>query len=114
MENVRAQLAIVKKYNYSKQVIAIEKMVLTGKGPNREKDGHGQNRPHAVRRYQPIETASKAATPALTNGQNSPQSSRVPSASGSTIDEANDSVSSGKTAVEYNENGCPEVVIEAA
>lgn len=92
-------------------------MVLTGKGPNREKDGHGQNRPHAVRRSQPTETTSKAATPAtpaLTNGQNSPQSSGVPSASGSTIDEANDSVSSGKTAVEYNENGCPEVVIEAA
>jgi mRNA-binding protein PUF3 len=89
-------------------------MVLTGKGPNREQNGHGQNRPHApVRRVQPIDTASKAATPALTNGQNSPRSS-IPSASASTIDEANDSVSSGKTAVEYEEKGCPEVVIEAA
>jgi mRNA-binding protein PUF3 len=47
----------------------------------------------------------------LTNGQNSPQSSSLPSTNVSTIDDPNESTSSDKTIIEVNEKNCPEVVI---
>jgi mRNA-binding protein PUF3 len=58
----------------------------------------------------PIEISSSAATPMLTNGQNSPQSSSLPSTNVSTIDDPSDSTSSGKTVIDIKEK-CPEVVI---
>jgi mRNA-binding protein PUF3 len=46
----------------------------------------------------------------LTNGQNSPQSSSLPSTNVSTIDDPADGTMSGKH-VEHNGKACPEVVI---
>ncbi|TVY83494.1 Pumilio-like protein [Lachnellula suecica] len=104
VEDMKPQLIQLKKYNYGKQIAAIEKMIFTGTGP--------QAQASFVPPTMPIEINSSAPTPILTNGQNSPQSSSLPSTSVSTIDDPTtiDSTSSGKT-IGDTDKSCPEVVI---
>ena len=104
---MKPQLLSLKRYNYGKQIAAIEKLIFTGSPPY-------MTPPSIVAptvQTMPIEINSSAATPMLTNGQNSPQSSSLPSTNVSTIDEPTESASSCKTIVEINEKACPEVVV---
>lgn len=102
---MKPQLIYLKKYNYGKQIAAIEKLIFTGPQPYVSSSVVS---PATL----PIEINSSAPTPMLTNGQNSPQSSSLPSTNGSALDEPNESAaSSGMTVVEVEEKNCPEVVI---
>ena len=107
VEDMKPQLISLKKYNYGKQIAAIEKLIFTGPqayiGPSSVLSPTNQTLP--------MEISSSAPTPMLTNGQNSPQSSSLPSTNVSTIDDPNESTSSDKTAIEVKKNSCPEVVI---
>jgi mRNA-binding protein PUF3 len=104
VEDMKPQLISLKKYNYGKQIAAIEKLIFNGSQPYMSSIS-------PTTQTLPIEINSSAPTPMLTNGQNSPQSSSLPSTNISTIDDPNESTSSGKTVVEINEHNCPEVVI---
>jgi mRNA-binding protein PUF3 len=104
VEDMKPQLIQLKKYNYGKQIVAIEKLIFTGPQP------YNTSAPVSTTQTMPIEINSSAATPMLTNGQNSPQSSSLPSTNVSTIDDPTDSTS-GKTILDINEKSCPEVVI---
>lgn len=91
---------MLKKYNYGKQIAAIEKLIFTGPPT--------YITPSSVMvPTMPIEINSSAPTPMLTNGQNSPQSSSLPSTNVSTIDDA---AENGKS-VDIDGKPCPEVVI---
>jgi mRNA-binding protein PUF3 len=99
VEEMKPQLLMLKKYNYGKQIAAIEKLIFTGPPT--------YITPSSVMvPTMPIEINSSAPTPMLTNGQNSPQSS-LPSASVSTIDDA---AENGKP-IGIDGKPCPEVVI---
>src|ERR1700744_4089850 len=99
---MKPQLISLKKYNYGKQIAAIEKLIFTGPPPY-------MSVILPTTESLPIEISSSTApTPMLTNGQNSPQSSSLPSANVSTIDDPNENTASDKT---VNENKCPEVII---
>jgi mRNA-binding protein PUF3 len=102
---MKPQLISLKKYNYGKQIAAIEKLIFTGPQP------FTASVVSPTTQTQPIEINSSAPTPMLTNGQNSPQSSSLPSTNVSTIDDPSESPSSGKTVVDANTKSCPEVVI---
>jgi mRNA-binding protein PUF3 len=91
---MKPQLISLKKYNYGKQIAAIEKLIFTGP-PS-----------YATAPAIPIEIA----TPLLTDGQNSPQSSSLPSTSVSTIDEPAEPPKK-ETEELGGEKGCPEVII---
>jgi len=101
VEHMKPQLVTLKKYNYGKQIAAIEKLIFVAPtGPSAS-----QLTPSSVITHnsqtQPIEigsVSSAAPTPMLTNGQNSPQSSSLPSTNVSTIEDPTDSASTGKTA----------------
>lgn len=106
VEDMKPQLVQLKKYNYGKQIAAIEKLIYISPDPCiNPSELVGPN--HTM----PMEINSSAPTPMLTNGQNSPQSSSLPSTSVSTIDDPTDSNSSGKTIGGIPEKTCPEVVI---
>jgi mRNA-binding protein PUF3 len=71
---MKPQLLMLKKYNYDKQIAAIEKLIFTGTPT--------YITPSSVTpstQTMPIEINSSAPTPMLTNGQISPQSSNLPS-----------------------------------
>lgn len=108
VEDMKPQLISLKKYNYGKQIAAIEKLIFTG-------PQQAYITPSSVMtpasQTTPIEIGSSTPTPMLTNGQNSPQSSSLPSTSVSTIDDPSDSTSSDKTVIGKDENHCPEVVV---
>ncbi|KAE8447399.1 hypothetical protein EG329_010813 [Mollisiaceae sp. DMI_Dod_QoI] len=103
VEEMKPQLLMLKKYNYGKQIAAIEKLIFTGTPsyitPSSVMAPSSQT--------MPIEINSSAPTPMLTNGQNSPQSSSLPSTNVSTIDDAADN---GKP-LDIDGKPCPEVVI---
>ena len=107
VEDMKPQLISLKKYNYGKQIAAIEKLIFTGPQP--------YITPSSViapsTQTMPIEINSSAPTPMLTNGQNSPQSSSLPSTNVSTIDDPTETASSSKTIIRINEN--PEVIINS-
>ena len=103
---MKPQLLQLKKYNYGKQIAAIEKLIFTGPQPYITPSSLGTPIPQTM----PIEINSNAPTPMLTNGQNSPQSSSLPSTNVSTIEDPTDGPISGKH-TEHNEKPCPEVVI---
>lgn len=113
VEDLKPQLLALKKYNYGKQIAAIEKLIY-GQDDPQQPYTTSPTGPTSGASTQSIEGNSSAPTPLLTNGQNSPQSSSLPSANVSTIDDSVDSASSGKTAVAVNEKSCPEVVISGA
>ena len=104
--DMKPQLLQLKKYNYGKQIAAIEKLIFTGPQP--------YITPSSLvtpsHQTMPIEINSNAPTPMLTNGQNSPQSSSLPSTNVSTIDDPTDAPISGKH-MDHNEKPCPEVII---
>jgi mRNA-binding protein PUF3 len=109
VEDMKPQLIQLKKYNYGKQIAAIEKLIFTGLPPYNINPAA----PTAIQTM-PIEITSSAPTPMLTNGQNSPQSSSLPSTNVSMIDDPSDSTSSGKTIIDAHDSVLPEVVINAA
>lgn len=103
VDHLKPQFLQLKKYNYGKQVLAIEKLISPGPVPS-------DMTPPSVTpssRTMPIEINSTAPTPMLTNGQNSPQSSSLPSTTVSTVE---DSADVGKM-LEISSKPCPEVVI---
>lgn len=107
MEDMKPQLMSLKRYNYGKQIAAIEKLIFTGPptyGPTPAAGAAGAQ-------TQPIEIGSSAPTPLLTNGQNSPQSSSLPSTNVSTIEEPAEAASSRKPVAEISEKAGPEVVV---
>ena len=106
IEDMKPQLISLKKYNYGKQIAAIEKLIFTGPHPYTATPSVLVPSAPAV----PIEIGSNAPTPLLTNGQNSPQSSSLPSTSVSTIDEPAEPTSTSKTSI-VAEKALPEVVI---
>lgn len=100
VEEMKPQLLMLKKYNYGKQIAAIEKLIFNGPPT--------YITPSSVMvPTMPIEINSSAPTPLLTDGQNSPQSSSLPSTNVSTIDDTADN----SKAVETDGKPCPEVVI---
>ncbi|KAL5319773.1 hypothetical protein ACEPPN_012830 [Leptodophora sp. 'Broadleaf-Isolate-01'] len=102
VEDLKPQLTLLKKYNYGKQIVAIEKVI-------QERAPQSYNSPtSAVAPTMPIEIDSSAPTPMLTNGQNSPQSSSLPSTNVSTIEDSTDVA--GKSPA-LDSKTCPEVVI---
>lgn len=110
VENMKPQLISLKKYNFGKQIAAIEKLIYPEppNGPSGQGQGHHMTPssmiPPSLTQTMPmsIEIGSSAApTPLLTNGQNSPQSSSLPSDI--------DVIDSAEKAVD--EKVCPEVVI---
>jgi len=106
VEDMKPQLLQLKKYNYGKQIAAIEKLIFTGPQPYMTPSSMVT----PISQTMPIEINSYAPTPMLTNGQNSPQSSSLPSTNVSTIDDPADATMSGKH-MEHKENACPEVII---
>ena len=109
VEDMKPQLLSLKRYNYGKQIAAIEKLIFGGPPPYTS--APPINAPTAE--TMPIEINSSTATPTLTNGQNSPQSSSLPSTNVSTIEEPAENASACKTITEINEKTCPEVVIKS-
>jgi mRNA-binding protein PUF3 len=93
VEDMRPHLNVLKKYNYGKQITAIEKLISNGLPPQTA----------------PMEINSSAATPVLTMEQNSPESSSLPSTNASTVDGPTQP-SSIKTVVA--EKAKPEVAFE--
>lgn len=106
VEDMKPQLLQLKKYNYGKQIAAIEKLIFTGPQPYITPSSLGT----PISQTMPIEINSNAPTPMLTNGQNSPQSSSLPSTNVSTIEDPTDGPISGKH-TGHNEKPCPEVII---
>ena len=107
VEDMKPQLVSLKRYNYGKQIAAIEKLIFTGPAPYTSAPSINAPAGQTL----PIEISSSAATPLLTNGQNSPQSSSLPSTNVSTIEEPAENASSCKTITEISEKACPEVVV---
>jgi len=105
VEDMKPQLLQLKKYNYGKQIAAIEKLIFTGPQPY-----IAPSLPTPISQTMPIEINSNAPTPMLTNGQNSPESSSLPSTNVSTIDDPTDAPISSKH-MDHNEKPCPEVII---
>jgi len=106
IEDMKPQLVQLKKFNYGKQIAAIEKLIFVG--PQSYMTPSSVIPP--LSQTLPIEINSNAPTPMLTDGQNSPQSSSLPSTSVSTIDDPTEGTISGKHMVQ-NEQACAEVII---
>jgi len=108
----------LKKYNYGKQIAAIEKLIF----PSPEQPSRAQHHstysgpamnmgPSEVSKTLPLDINSTAPTPMLTMEQNSPQSSSLPSTNVSTVDDGPaDLVGAHK---QIGVNTTPEVRIEA-
>ncbi|KFY27641.1 hypothetical protein V493_03381 [Pseudogymnoascus sp. VKM F-4281 (FW-2241)] len=124
IEDIKPQLVQLKKYNYGKQIAAIEKLIFVAPtGPStsshRQSASNASTSPSYGRGgVAPpqgpsivIDVNSVAPTPMLTMEQNSPESSNLPSATASTVDEGGDvdSASAGKEAAA----GAQEVQIES-
>jgi mRNA-binding protein PUF3 len=107
VEDMKPQLISLKKYNYGKQIAAIEKLIFTGPQPYMTLSSVAAPTTQTL----PIEIGSAAPTPMLTMGQNSPQSSSLPSTNVSTVDDSTESAE--KTNISMTENSPPEVVINS-
>lgn len=105
IEDMKPQLVKLKQFNYGKQIQAIEKLILPS-SYNMMPSSIAPHAPHAMS----IDVISSTPTPALTDAQNSPRSTSIPSTSFSTTDEAIDVQS-----VEMNDKdrACPEVTISS-
>ncbi len=109
VEDLKPQLIQLKKYNYGKQIAAIEKLIFTGPAPSYIPASIAPT-PQTL----PIEINSTAATPMLTNGQNSPQSSSLPSTNVSTIEDSADVANKAielDAKLKLDGKTCPDVVI---
>jgi mRNA-binding protein PUF3 len=86
VEDMRPQLIALKKYNYGKQITAIEKLISTGPQTTSPSPYNANlNMSSTAIQTPPMDINSGAPTPMLTE-QNSPQSSSVPSTNASTAD----------------------------
>ncbi|ELR08520.1 Protein puf3 [Pseudogymnoascus destructans] len=124
VEDIKPQLMQLKKYNYGKQIAAIEKLIFVAPtGPStsshRQTVSTASATPSYGRGAAPpqgpaitLDVSSVAPTPMLTMEQNSPESSNLPSATGSTVDEAGDVGGSAGKEV-GKETDVPEVQIES-
>jgi len=108
----KIQFAVAKKWNYNKQLIVIEGILFHGKKPQR--NPQNRKRENGGTRFVHTNNTSTVPTPALTNGQNSPQSSIATNASLSAADTPSDSITSDKTAADVEGQRSPEVVINSA
>lgn len=122
---MKPQLISLKKYNYGKQIAAIEKLIFTG--PQAHQSPSAMALEIAPATSQPTHDfvnpgvstidctvpQSYAATPMLTDGQNSPQSISLPSTNVSTIDDPTDSTITTEKSALVGEKSLPEVVINA-
>ena len=79
----KVQFAAAKKWNYNKQLIVIEGILFHSKKPQR--NPQNRKRDIGASRFANSNT-SNVPTPALTNGQNSPQSSIATNTSLSIVD----------------------------
>ncbi|KFY14193.1 hypothetical protein V492_02790 [Pseudogymnoascus sp. VKM F-4246] len=123
IEDIKPQLMQLKKYNYGKQIAAIEKLIFvapTGPstGLHRQSASNASATPSSYGRGAAppqgpaitVDVNSVAPTPTLTMEQNSPESSNLPSATASTVDEGGDVGGGGSEVKEAG--GVPEVQIE--
>ncbi|KAL6719701.1 mRNA binding protein puf3 [Lecanora helva] len=93
VELLRAQLALIKRYSYGKQVAAIEKLIYIAPYPPHQMNDTAILPPA-------IDTSAAPTPPLLTNAGQSPQSSSLPSTHASSYDGNNDSrKSSGSNVV---------------
>ncbi|KAL3425466.1 hypothetical protein PVAG01_02257 [Phlyctema vagabunda] len=140
VEDLKPQLIALKKYNYGKQIAAIEKLIFTGppnyapqvsedvpkssglvNGEKTKQQGEKQGAKETMSYSQaagpsmptrPIEIDSSAPTPSLTMGQNSPQSSSLPSTNVSTVDEPTENSTDGGQTYSPIDKLSPDVVIK--
>ncbi|KAI9746400.1 MAG: mRNA binding protein puf3 [Claussenomyces sp. TS43310] len=91
IEDIKPQLLALKKFNFGKQIAAIEKLIYTG--PQMTRPALDQQSPKMRLTPSlpgsstlPIDIGSSVATPMLTTEQNSPQSSSLPSTNASTCE----------------------------
>lgn len=106
VEDMKPQLAALKKYNFGKQIAAIEKLIYPPP-PNQILNRMAPSSIAPPTQPASMEINSSAPTPLLTNGQNSPQSSSLPSE----VDEPNTNDTSCRPTIPVYEKPCPEVVI---
>jgi mRNA-binding protein PUF3 len=95
VEDIKPQLLALKKYNYGKQIAAIEKLIFVGPLAPHRPAAYSPSRnltQPTVTHTLPIDINSTSPTPLLTTEQNSPQSSSLPSTNASTIDEPSELV----------------------
>ena len=83
VELIKAQLALLKRFSYGKQIAAIEKLIYTGPYP--------QQMSHTGLLPPAIDTSAAPTPPLLTDAAQSPQSSSLPSTHASSIDAPNES-----------------------
>lgn len=94
VDDMKPQLLILKRFNYGKQIAAIEKLIFTGPQPPTQPSamaaamnaGLRDNSHTPVAPPLDISFTSAAPTPQLTTEANSPQSSGAPSTNVSTVD----------------------------
>lgn len=87
VELIKPQLFALKKYNFGKQIAAIEKLIFTG--PITQTSyaplGSGMIPSSATTNTTPSKANSVAATPSLTTETNSPQSSFTPPSTNASV-----------------------------
>lgn len=86
VEAIKPQLIVLKKSNYGKQIAAIEKLIYTAPSSQRASYTSKSTYAHSKSTVCPMDIVD--TTPMLTHGQNSPQSSSLPSTRGSTAGDA--------------------------
>lgn len=112
VEDIKPQLLALKKYNYGKQIAAMEKLIFTSPPATHRSSSYP---PHlammasSTAQTLPLDINSSVPTPMLTMEQNSPQSSSLPSTNASTVDGPTEPLNSKLLA----ENKLPELRIES-
>jgi mRNA-binding protein PUF3 len=112
IEDVKPQLAALKKYNYSKQISAIDKILFTGPQPHHSIPSYDKPVSPEISKTLPLSIHSNVPTPVLTMEQNSPQSSSLSSTNVSTVDDAATEPADVEKAA--GEQLTPEIQIETA
>lgn len=78
VEQIKPQLASLKKFSYGKQIAAIEKLIFTSNAQ--------YSRPQTSSPPSQLDTSAAPTPPLLTGDAQSPQSSSLPSTNDSTVD----------------------------
>lgn len=115
IEEIKPQLLALKKFNFGKQIAAIEKLIYTGAQaarpqftPTLDQQSRSVQGPRSsAASTAPIETASSSATPMLTTEQNSPESSSVASTNADAFE-----VTTVVTTAKNDSDDLPEVTIQ--
>ena len=89
VEQINPQLVALKKYNYSKQIASIEKLLPVPQGHHQSQSSSSHNEASSQSprssKAMPLEIKSSTTTPPSTYGQNSPQSGSLPSTIASSV-----------------------------